>query len=98
MFNTIKSTLVKAKEEFEDAGLGVLGVIGVILGIALIFGIAFGLLSFAVWIAMLLWNGVLRDVFPVIPEVTFWQMWGLYLLSNILLKSSNSSSGGNKDA
>ena len=97
MFNTIKTTLVKAKEKFEDAELGILGVIGVILGIILVFGIAFGILSFAVWIAWLLWNGVLRDMFPVIPEVTFWQMWGLYLLSNILLKS-NSSSGGSKDA
>ena len=91
MFNTIKTALKTLKNFIEDASLGVLGVIGVILGVALIFGIAFGLISFAVWIAMLLWNGVLRDVFPVIPEVSFWQMWGLYLLSNILFKSSSSN-------
>lgn len=91
MFETIKTAFKKLKDTCEDASLGVLGVIGVILGIALIFGIAFGLLSFVVWIAWLLWNGVLRDVFPIVPEVSFWQMWGLYLLSNILLKSSSSS-------
>ena len=91
MFDTIKKTLMKAKEKLEDVELGVLGVIGVILGVILVFGVAFGLLSFVVWIAMLLWNGALRDVFPAVPEVTFWQMWGLYLLSNILLKSSSSS-------
>ena len=91
MFDTIKTTLGKLKDVFEDAELGVLGTIGVILGIILIFGIAFGILSFVVWIAMLLWNGALRDVFPAVPEVTFWQMWGLYLLSNILFKSSSSN-------
>lgn len=97
MFETIKKTLVEAKEKLEDAELGVLGVIGVILGIALVFGVAFGLLSFVVWIAMLLWNGVLRDVFPIVPEVTFWQMWGLWLLSNILFKSSGSSNNNKSE-
>lgn len=91
MFETIKTAVKKLKDTCEDASLGILGIIGVIIGLALIFGIAFGLISFVVWIAMLLWNGVLRDLFPVVPEVTFWQMWGLYLLSNILFKSSSSS-------
>ena len=91
MFDTIKTALKKLKDTCEDASLGVLGVIGVVLGVALVFGVAFGLISFVVWITMLLWNGVLRDVFPVVPEVTFWQMWGLYLLSNILFKPSGSS-------
>ena len=97
MFNTIKTALEKLKDTCEDASLGILGVIGVILGIALIFGVAFGLLSFVVWIAMLLWNEVLRDLFPIVPEVTFWQMWGLYLLSNILFKSSSSSSNNKSE-
>ena len=91
MFDTIKKTLAAAKEKLEDVELGVLGVIGVILGVILVFGIAFGLLSLVVWIAMLLWNGALRNVFSAVPEVTFWQMWGLYLLSNILFKSSISN-------
>ena len=91
MFDALKKAIKKAKEKFEDEKLGVLGVIGVILGVILAFGIAFGLLSLIVWIAMLLWNGALRGVFPAVPEVTFWQMWGLYLLSNILLKSSGSN-------
>lgn len=97
MFNTIKTAFKKLKDFTENVELGILGVIGVILGIALVFGIAFGLLSFAVWIAWLLWNGVLRDVFPAVPEVTFWQMWGLYLLSNILFKSSSSSNNNKSE-
>lgn len=97
MVNSFKKLFEKTKELCGTAGLGVLGTIGAFACVALIFSLAFGILSFGVWIAMLLWNGVLRDLFPVVPEVTFWQMWGLYLLSNILLKS-NSSSGGSKDA
>lgn len=91
MFDTIKKALVKAKEKLEDDGLGVLGAIGVLLGVVLVLGVAFGILSVIVWIAWMLWNGVLCDVFPAVPEVTFWQMWGLYLLSNILFKSSISN-------
>ena len=97
MFNTIKTTLEKLKNSTEDVELGVLGTIGVILGVIMVFGVAFGLLSFVVWIAWLLWNGVLRDVFPAVPEVTFWQMWGLYLLSNILLKSSGSNNNSKNE-
>ena len=88
MFDTIKKTLKEAKEKLEDAELGALEMIGVVLGVILVLGIAFGILSLVVWIAWMLWNGVLRDVFPAVPEITFWQMWGLYLLSNILFKSS----------
>lgn len=91
MFDTIKKTLAVAKKKLKDDKLGISGVLGVILGIILVFGVAFGLLSFVVWIAMLLWNGALHNVFPAVPEVTFWQMWGLYLLSNILFKSSSSN-------
>ena len=91
MFDTIKKTLAVAKKKLKDDKLGIPGIIGVILGIILVFGVAFGLLSLIVWIAMLLWNGALRGVFPAVPEVTFWQMWGLYLLSNILFESSGSN-------
>ena len=91
MFDTIKTALEKLKNSTEDVERRVLGTIGVILGVIMVFGVAFGLLSFVVWIAMLLWNGALHNVFPAVPEVTFWQMWGLYLLSNILFKSSGSS-------
>ena len=91
MVNTFKKLFEQTKDLFKTAGLGVLGTVGVIIGIVLIFGLAFGILSFCVWIATLLWNGVLHDVFPVVPEISFWQMWGLYLLSNILFKSSGSS-------
>jgi hypothetical protein len=52
--------------------------------IALIFGIMSGVVA----IVMALWNGCLVALFPAIPEITFWQMWGIYLLFDILLKPS----------
>ena len=45
MFDTIKKALVKAKEKLEDDGLGVLGAIGVLLGVVLVLGIAFGIIA-----------------------------------------------------
>ena len=61
-------------------------VVGIILAIIVVCAIAFGIDCFIVWIAMLLWNGCLAAVIPV-STVSFWQMYGLYLLSNILLKT-----------
>lgn len=53
--------------------------------IALVVGIAF-LLGFFV---MLLWNWLMPDIFGL-PEITYWQAWGLVLLSHILIKGSSS--------
>lgn len=63
-------------------------VVGVILGILLILGLAFGLCCLEVWIAMSLWNGLLVPMFGA-PTITFWPMWGIMLLCNILFKSHN---------
>ena len=38
------------------------------------------------WIVMLLWNGVVTDVFSV-KEISFWQAAGLLILSKILFFS-----------
>lgn len=60
--------------------------------IAVVLVIAIGAL-FA-WIAAMLWNGILVPTFGA-PPLTFWQVWGLIILINLLfggLRSVNSSS------
>ncbi len=67
----------------------VLIVIGfVILGIGLVF--LFG------WIVMLLWNWLMPDIFGV-GRVSYWQAWGLLLLSCILFKDFGSGDSGRSD-
>jgi uncharacterized membrane protein len=83
MFNTIKKTVAESCDEY---GIGT-----AILTFILLLGIVFGVLCGVIAIAMMLWNGVLITLFPMIPEVTFWQMWGLWLLFDILIKPSSSS-------
>ena len=38
------------------------------------------------FVVMLLWNWLMPEIFGL-PEITFWQAWGLFLLSKILLGS-----------
>lgn len=46
--------------------------------------IAFALVA---WLGMWLWNACLVVVFPVIPEVTYLQFCGIYVLCNIMFSS-----------
>lgn len=63
-------------------------VLAVILVIALMF--------ISPWIEMMLWNWVMVDLFTM-PTVTFWQMFGLNWLCDLLFRrSSNISSSKNK--
>lgn len=39
------------------------------------------------FIGMLCWNLALVAVFPAIPEITFWQMFGVMVLSHLLFKT-----------
>lgn len=76
--------LVKAtKDGYSDGGIVV-----AILVFVLMLGLIFGIMSGVVGIAMALWNGCLVALFPMIPHITFWQMWGIYLLLDILIKPS----------
>ena len=68
------------KEGYDAGGIGV-----AILVFIIMLGIIFGVLCGVIGIAMALWNGCLVVLFPMIPEITFWQMWGIYLLFDILL-------------
>lgn len=38
-------------------------------------------------VLMWLWNGLAVALFSL-PVITYWQAWGIYILSNILFKSS----------
>lgn len=74
--------LVKTTKEGYDAG----GIAVAIVVCVLMIGLIFGIMSGVVAIAMALWNGCLVALFPAISEITFWQMWGIYLLLDILFK------------
>jgi high-affinity Fe2+/Pb2+ permease len=47
--------------------------------IALIMAFIFG------WVVMLLWNWLMPELFNL-PEISYWQGWGLVLLAHILFK------------
>lgn len=44
---------------------------------------------------MLLWNWLMPDIFGL-GTVTYWQSWGLVLLSHLLFKASHVNSHGSK--
>ena len=58
-----------------------------ILGIGLLF--LFG------WVVMLLWNWLMPDIFGL-KRLTYWQAWGLLILSHILFKSFGSGHGSGR--
>ncbi|HDQ44110.1 MAG TPA: hypothetical protein ENN17_01260 [bacterium] len=51
---------------------------GVVLGVLIAF--VFG------WIVMLLWNRLMPPIFGL-PAISFWQAWGLVILSHLLFKA-----------
>jgi hypothetical protein len=65
----------------------VMGIGFAILGIGLLF--LFG------WVVMLLWNWLMPDIFGL-KRLTYWQAWGLLLLSHILFKNFGSGHGSGR--
>jgi hypothetical protein len=59
-------------------GIGGLAIVGLTIaaGLALLFGL------FLMW----LWNWLMPDIFGL-PTISFWQAWGLVVLSHILFKT-----------
>lgn len=51
------------------------------------FALAAALALFFGWIVMLLWNWLMPAIFKL-PQIGYWQGWGLVLLSHILIKPS----------
>ena len=70
--------------ESDDIGVGCLTILITVL-IAAIISLPFSM------IAMWLWNSVLIDLFPVVPQIGFWQMYGLTILTHILFPSGSIS-------
>lgn len=60
---------------FAIGGLAI-GGLAIAAGLALLFG----------FILMWLWNWLMPDIFGL-PTISFWQAWGLVLLSHILFKT-----------
>jgi hypothetical protein len=73
------------------------------LPVKIIMGIGFGILgilflSLIGFVFMWLWNGLMPEIFNL-PRISYWQGWGLMILSQILFKnwgSSSSDSGSSK--
>ena len=79
VFNSTKKTL---KEE----GCG-----SAILLFIVLLALVFGFDCLIVWACMALWNGCLLAAMPhITAEVSYWQMWGIYLLFGFLIRSSGS--------
>lgn len=72
------------------------------LPVKIVMGIGFGILGIGLlflfgWVVMLLWNWLMPELFGL-TTVTYWQAWGLLLLSCILFKGNpfGSDSGGTR--
>ena len=65
----------------------VIGAVGMWIILVLVLG------ALVAWPVQLLWNGSLRDAFAAgaVMEITFWQAWGLTILSGLLFSRSSSS-------
>jgi len=67
-------------------GKRVLIVIGALIFAALV-ALLFG------WLLMLLWNWLMPSIFGL-PSITYWQGWGLILLSHLLFKGGHGGPHG----
>jgi len=74
---------------WEDRSLPQKILIGIGFGI-----LGIGLLFLCGWVVMLLWNWLMPDIFGLKP-LTYWQAWGLLVLSHILFKGFGSGHHGN---
>ena len=79
---------------WEERRLGMKVFLGVLIGIGII-----GLIFLFGWVVMLLWNWLMPAIFGL-KQLTYWQAWGLLILSSILFKdfpSGNDSSSKQQD-
>lgn len=84
MIKSIFSSTAKALEEH--------GLVPAALLCVVLIAVTFGIGCLVVWICTALWNVCLVAAIPFITkEVTFWQMWGIYLLFHLLRSSINSN-------
>ena len=55
-------------------------IVGILLGVAIILGIAFGFMCLSAWLVMLVWNATLPTLFSGVSAITFWKAFGVNLL------------------
>jgi hypothetical protein len=72
---------------WEERRLGMKVFLGFLMGIGII-----SLIFLFGWVVMLLWNWLMPEIFGL-KQLSYWQAWGLLILSSILFKSF--PSGGN---
>jgi hypothetical protein len=73
---------------WEERRLGMKFFLGFLMGIGII-----GLIFLFGWIVMILWNRLIPEIFGL-KQISYWQAWGLLILSSILFKGF--PSGGNE--
>jgi hypothetical protein len=61
-------------------------VIEALMKFLVFFVIGIGLAFLFAWVIMLLWNAVIPTVFGL-PEITYWQSFGLKILTRLLFNS-----------
>lgn len=61
-------------------------VIETLMKFLVFFIIGIGLAFLFAWVIMLLWNAVIPTVFGL-PEITYWQSFGLKILTGLLFNS-----------
>lgn len=59
-------------------------IVGILLGVVIVLGIAFGLMCLSAWLIMLLWNVTLPTLFSGVSAITFWQAFSIDLLVSLL--------------
>ncbi len=67
---------MKGVTVFKIGGWVVLGLVG-----ACVVGLLLG------FVVMWLWNWLMPDLFPGVPEIDYWQAVGLFILCHLLFKS-----------
>ena len=87
-----KNPHCNADSWWEERRLGMKVFLGFLMAIGFI-----GLIFLFGWVVMLLWNWLMPEIFGL-TQISYWQAWGLLVLSSILFKSfpSGSNEGGGK--
>ena len=64
-----------------------------VLVFAVVIGVLIGVFAGAIFAlpTMWLWNGLMPDIFHL-PTISFFQAWGLLILSHLLVKGSSGGS------
>jgi hypothetical protein len=87
-----KNPSCDADSWWEERRMGMKIFLGFLMGLGFI-----GLIFLFGWVVMLLWNWLIPEIFGL-TRISYWQGWGLLVLSSILFKDfpSGGNDGGKK--